>query len=852
MGLIWEESDDPQEKTAKEQSLEVSSLMEELGKVRAKLAELEALLEQRVEERTKDLAEREARYRALVENLQDIVFLLGPRGELLSVFGNLMGIAGYTPGELESLPSEKRLASLFSSEDWPKIQAGLEKVSRFSSRLQLRVRLKDRAGEYRWVELLFFPLHSPQGDLVGIQGIARDISERVQEERLVHSLNASARVVQQASLSLSQVFDVITEELGSLGFFSMIALLDGERQELCVAKINGDERLLQLFRHILGRDIDRIGITQVGPFAEAVEKKQSVHFSLDQVSLEHLFRNVGSRARLALRLLPPLGVIVSPLFVEGQVLGILVVANEGLSPHFLPAIAAFANQTAIAIRNAQLVQELQEREKQYRGIFEAAQEGFVVCDLKGTIVEANPAACNMYGYPPQGLVNLSFEELFAPDRRQDVANFTSIVQQKGSFRVQSRGLRRNGETFPVEVSGTRLSYRGQEHLLAVVRDVTERVEAQRALIQAERLWALGQMAGGIAHDFNNILVSIQGYADMALLDLQENPAMVREDLQHILTGARDAAEAVRRLQSLYRQSEDTSDFVPVRLDDVVSEALALTRPHWKDDAQRRGVTIEVHTELHNPPAVMGNPSELHRVLTNLIVNAIEAMPSGGALTISTGQEGNWSYVEVRDTGTGMDEEQLARIFEPFFSTKKSSGLGLTVSLNIVKRHGGTIQVRSTPGEGSAFLVRLPCRRQKEKSLSEDSQNAQRVTKGLRVLVVDDENAVRALLVRLLEREGESVLTASSGYEALELLKKERFDLLITDLGMPGISGRELIAQAQRLHPGLPVILTTGWGETISPAQLRELNALALLSKPFTHQDLKEALSRLFPGKGESA
>ncbi|MBC7316914.1 MAG: response regulator, partial [Chloroflexi bacterium] len=232
-------------------------------------------------------------------------------------------------------------------------------------------------------------------------------------------------------------------------------------------------------------------------------------------------------------------------------------------------------------------------------------------------------------------------------------------------------------------------------------------------------------------------------------------------------------------------------------------------------------TVYVETHLGEPALVHGNPSELRRVISNLILNAVDAMPEGGTLTIQTGREGDWNWVRVTDTGVGIPPEVAAHLFTPFFTTKGGTGLGLTVSKAIVQRHGGEISFESAPGHGTTFCVRLPVAGDVGNPSSAGSKNRpeKRLRQGCRVLVVDDEPVVRELLKRLLERLGQVVTLVSSGREALTLLHEGSFDLLVTDLGMPDISGRQVAHEARALHPDLPIILTTGWGETITPEKL---------------------------------
>ena len=396
----------------------------------------------------------------------------------------------------------------------------------------------------------------------------------------------------------------------------------------------------------------------------------------------------------------------------------------------------------------------------------------------------------------------------------------------------------------VVLRGSAVRYGGREALLITVVDVTEQKRADQALLRTERLRALGQMAGGIAHNFNNILTGIQGYLDMTRLDA-DRPEALREDLRNIELGTRDAVQAVRRMQSLYRILEDTSDFVPLRLEALVEEAIAFTAPRWRDEASLRGATVQVVADLAETPAVRGNAGELREVLTNLIFNAVDAMPRGGILRLATAVEDQVVALTVADTGMGMDEQQLRRVFEPFYTTKGAtgSGLGLSISQRIIERHGGRISVQSQVGAGTTFAIRLPIAPVIPVPIA-PAAAPRSLSSGNRILVVDDEKVVLQLLQRMLERQEQVVTVAASGAEAIALLEREEYDLLITDLGMPVITGAEVARRARELHPGLPIVMATGWGNTISPEQLAELGAAGLLTKPFSYEQLGSLLATL--------
>lgn len=803
-------------------------------------------LEQARAEHARAMAESEGRYWALAESLQDILIVLDASDAPATVTGDTMGILGYTHAEIKAL-GPSLWERLVHPRELSTVRACLQRVRRDEMPQRLLARARDRADEYRWLEVSVSPVDLGE-DAIGLQVMARDVSDRVQNERMLASLNAAAEVVQRAAITPDSVLDSVVSQLHSLGFTAAVGLLDDDGQRLRFVRLAGPEKLVHGAQRLTGITMSeaRIPVDDVGAFCRAIRAREVVHLTIDEAFLYEVFPDpVKGLARAVARTISPLRAVIAPLVADDRVLGLLGVAGESLRDSSVSAVALFASQTSIALRNAQLMDRIRESEQRYRGIFEATTDALLVVDEAGRILEANPAACATVGYDRDALTGMEAEALLADEARARFADFFQGVMRGEQVSIEAELLCRDANTLPAEVHGAILTLHDAPRLLLVFHDMSEQVRAQQALVRSEKLDVLGQMAAGVAHDFNNILVSIRGYADVALMDLTSHPEMVRSDIEHILTGAGDATEAIRRLQSLYRQVDDTSDFAQVHLTQLVTESLALTQPQWKDQPQSRGVTIEVERDLRDTPPILGNASELRRVLANLIVNAIDAMPEGGTLTLTTGETDGWCYVRVSDTGAGIAPEQAEHIFEPFFTTKggKGSGLGLTVSQNIVKRHGGAIQLDGAPTRGAAFTVRLPVAAADSAPAAEQpgEHAAVRIRPGLRVLIVDDEASVRLLLARLLTRDGYIVHEAPGGKEAIALLRTHPFDLLITDLGMPGVSGHQVAQHARQARPAMPIILSTGWGETISPDQLDTLGAAALLAKPFTYDDLIRAM-----------
>jgi len=384
-------------------------------------------------------------------------------------------------------------------------------------------------------------------------------------------------------------------------------------------------------------------------------------------------------------------------------------------------------------------------------------------------------------------------------------------------------------------------------------------EAQDGLVRSEKLRALGEMASGVAHDFNNVLGAI--LARTQLLRAAAKDGDLADELGIVERAALDGAATVRRLQDFTRVRTDRTS-QPVDLTAVVEDCLSLTRGRWRDEAARKGQRYELVTQLAPVPPVAGQASELREALTNVILNALDAMPEGGTLTLLTHADAAGDVqVEVRDTGHGMSEEVRARIFDPFFTTKgvRGVGLGLSVVYGIVQRHGGRIEIDSLPGAGTVMRLVLPAmaeaevERARERSRSESTDRLSLVAlRGggaggpvLRVLVIDDEPAVRSLLRDLLCAVGHAVVEAANGREGLEHIERgERFDLVLTDLGMPEISGWDVARAVAESPTPPPVILVTGWGIQLDDRTLAASRVAAVVAKPFTLEDVLGAVERV--------
>jgi signal transduction histidine kinase len=421
--------------------------------------------------------------------------------------------------------------------------------------------------------------------------------------------------------------------------------------------------------------------------------------------------------------------------------------------------------------------------------------------------------------------------------------------------------RADGSEFPVEISLSAIETDQGPIAFAAVRDNSERIESRRrqeeleAEYHSRRMESIGQLAGGVAHDFNNLLGVILNYAEFVADELEEGTT-AHTDVVEIRKAAERATELTRQLLIFSRR--DVVKPTPVDLNEVVRDVERLLRR-----------TLGEHVELIvNPgrglPAVLADPGQIEQVLVNLAVNARDAMPNGGRLRVDTREveldgdflqehpdqsPGRYVRLTVADDGVGMEPEIAARAFEPFFSTKRKgegTGLGLATVYGIVTGAGGQISVYTEPGEGTVFRVHLPAVDSPLSAAGSIAPSDDLTSLGERVLLVEDENSVRELAKRILTEAGYWVTATSAGRDALGLLEDphKEFDLLISDVVMPGMRGVELARRAGELRPQLPVLMMSGYTTPLSDEDRLAMAESPLLEKPFSRRDLLAEVRRL--------
>jgi signal transduction histidine kinase/CheY-like chemotaxis protein len=413
----------------------------------------------------------------------------------------------------------------------------------------------------------------------------------------------------------------------------------------------------------------------------------------------------------------------------------------------------------------------------------------------------------------------------------------------------------------LQEANDRLEKRVQERTRELEKAYNEIRQTQQNVMQQERLKALGQMASGIAHDINNALSPVIGFADLLSRAEPGITANGRKYLQHIKTSGEDIAHIVARLREFYRRRDQREPLLSVNLNNLAQQVIDMTRPRWRDIPQGLGLTVEVKTGFApSLPDLIGIESELREGLTNLILNAVDALPQGGVIEVTTraatpvaisGHNSLPTHIilEVSDNGTGMDEQTRKRCLEPFFSTKgrRGTGLGLAMVYGVMERHEGKIEIESKLACGTTMRLVFPIR--KPPVEPEKPAETSAPPPGLQILCIDDEPLLRELLKETLESDGHTVQVSDSGQAGLEAFRAARgrgepFDIVITDLGMPHLDGRQVAKALKSESPQTPIVLLTGWGTVIKEDGDMSAPVDGVLSKPPRARELRETLNRL--------
>lgn len=566
-------------------------------------------------------------------------------------------------------------------------------------------------------------------------------------------------------------------------------------------------------------------------------------------------------------------VIVAPFIVEDIVLGTMCLDRIGtpFSEQDLALTETFATYAATALKNAQTYDELQHEveerqqaeqalalEKAYlEQLFESAPEAIAIVDNDSHILRANSEFTNMFGYTLDEAVGQSIDELLAlGDLHNEALLLTRKVARGSRVALETVRQRKDGTLVDVSILGTPIKVDGgQIAVYGIYRDITERKRAEEEkaklenqLRQSQKMEAVGTLAGGVAHDFNNLLGGIIGYTSLLLSKVSSEDGN-RKYLELIEKAGRRAAELTSRLLGFARQGK--CEVKPVDVNGLIGGVVQLLSASIDKK-------IEIKTDLCGENAfTKGDPSQLEQVLMNLCVNARDAMPNGGELSIHSrlvylderfvskhlgARAGDYVCMSVSDTGMGMDEETKAKVFDPFFTTKgqeEGTGLGLSMVYGIVKNHDGYISVYSEIGKGTTFNVYLPL---SGRALSKPKRKRRMVKPSSgsgSILVVDDEEIMRDLMGEILGDLGYEVILASNGEEAVKVYgeHQDKIGLVIVDMVMPKMGGKETYEQLRRVDPGIKALLASGYSKNAVVQEILDLGMNGFLHKPFSVEEI---------------
>ena len=783
------------------------------------------------------LIANEKRLRDVVGSVQEVIFQLDPEGRIVFLNDAWSRLTGFSVAESLGrsfldfgLPDE-------AEQHRTAFQSALTEAAD-DVRFEARCRTRERG--HLWVSTRCRAFIDDEGRAAGISGTFTDITARVSAQGELSTRarqQAAVAALGQKALAGSPLPELMNEAVLVLArhlnveFTKVLELLPEGTELLLRAAAGWDQALVGKARVSAGRD-SQAGYTMLseGPVVVADLAEES------RFTGPRLLTESGVKSGISVRIL-----------AQGCAFGVLgahTLRTRSFSEDDVHFVEAIANVLSIAIERVRAEEVLRASESRYRELMEHASDGIFICDLDGRLVQVNRRACEMTGYDAEEMLTLSIYDLLPAGEMAESPPDLERVHEDRIALAETRIERKNGSAFPVEISAKRI--RG-EMIQALVRDISRRKEAEATLRereeqlqQSQKMEALGRLAGGIAHDFNNLLTAILGYAGTGLAETM-NGDPLRRNLEEIKHAGETAAVLTRQLLAFSRKQVLTP--VVFDLNDVVERTRSVLQ-------RILGEQIDIVTDLEpGPLPIRADRVQFEQVLLNLAVNARDAMPQGGRLSLATRSEGLRDHgrperviLSVADTGTGMDEGTQARVFEPFFTTKglgQGTGLGLSTVYGIIQQSRGCITVESEPGGGSLFTIVLPAANGPIEVSDPQRRSPAESAGSETVLLVEDEEVVRNLAAEVLRREGYHVKAAADGHQALRILHEPDgpIHLLATDIVMPGMSGRQLAHQVRSSHPSVRVLFISGYTEDALGEDGIIDEGMFFLQKPFEPSEL---------------
>lgn len=780
----------------------------------------------------------EERVRTFFRNASEAVLLLDSEGRFQDVNQAFADIIGYSIEELRG----KGLRDFTAPEQDIRVVNVLLKSWRLGRGVgECILRRKDGTDvqvEFSMAKLQADPSHSV------LMAIGHDITERKTREDILLRHSHELEVRDAVSSAISGTTDV--KEIMRLGLNRarefleydlaqsyLVARKDPPRLEWAMAE-GADDALVALSRE----SVFYLGQGVPGRVLEA----RKPQYILDIRYEDNMPR------RPAAKTCGYQSVIGVPLISRGEVIGIMEFFShqrKAVSESDTSLLSSIGEQIGLALENARLYEKIRASEADFRSLFENSVEGIYRSTMSGQFLNVNPALVRMLGYDTvEEVLSLDMSTQVYADAGQRQHVIDSTRETEIIRGIEFRWKRKDGSVLDVRYNGRKVRDANGAFLYyeGFVEDMTERNRLQKELIQSQKMETIGTMAGGIAHDFNNQLTVILGNLDLGLMESPQGTSLA-DCLQNATRAARRCAELTRSILTFGRQM--TSEPRPMSLNAAVDESVRLLErsfpAHIRLNVQKLGDLWTVNAD----------PTQMQQILMNLCVNARDAMPDGGMMTVRTSnctlteaersghaetRPGRFACLTVEDTGSGIPAEVLPRIFEPFFTTKevgKGTGLGLAMVYGIAKSHNGWVQVSSELGRGTVFTVFIPAT---EAAVTEEKAQVVTVPGGHEtILVVDDEELVLGLARTILERHGYAVLTAYDGLDALDVFQAnaDRVDAIVLDLNMPRMTGLEAIPRMREIRPDVPIIISSGYRADAEARSAIESGAAGVVQKPYS-------------------
>jgi PAS domain S-box-containing protein len=479
-----------------------------------------------------------------------------------------------------------------------------------------------------------------------------------------------------------------------------------------------------------------------------------------------------------------------------------------------------------------------------------------VKDSNSLLLIVNDAFCKLFGLSREDIIGKSLAEDVSEEERINFLRIDKEVLLTGIENITEEFLTvRGGETLTISTRKTRyIDNEGNKFIIGVIRDITEVKKAQIALIESQRLGAIGEMTSSIAHDFNNSLQAIYGNIELAMAenDISETTTYFLETIKKMVN---DTAFRVQLLQRFGGNKIIKNKVSKININKLIDEVILQSRPIWKEEIEKKGLSITIKTQFASLSEISGNDAELRTAFFNIIKNSVEAMPKGGNINIQTTEKEDKFFISISDNGIGMNDQVKARIFQPFYSTKGyelGRGLGMSGVYSIIKEHDGEVYVKNTSqGVGTTIKIVLPVKNEIEENQLHLNENetkessTQVIKKQLNILWVDDNDAIRTNASLMLEMMGHQTHTATSGKQAIQLMQDNQFDVVFTDIGMPEMNGWQLAKYiSEQFNQRVTVIIVSGWGADINEEQIKSHNVLTVISKPFDMNQIESILNSI--------